>query len=134
MTRGGQKAPSQRQLRVGEELRHLIAHIIEKGDIRDPDVAGKLVTVTEVSVSPDLRNALVYVVETGGGDNAPLLAGLRRVGPYFRHELARQLTLRTVPQLRFVADDSFDQASRIEALLASPEVRRDLQAEDDDGA
>jgi ribosome-binding factor A len=134
MTRGGQRAPSQRQLRVGEELRHLIAHIIEKGDIRDPDVAGKLVTVTEVSVSPDLRNALVYVVQTGGGDCAALLAGLRRVSSYFRHELARQLTLRTVPQLRFAADNSFDQASRIEALLASPEVRRDLHSEDDDGA
>jgi ribosome-binding factor A len=115
---------------VGEELRHLIARILEKGDIRDPDVAGKLVTVTEVSVSPDLRNALVYVVRTGGADPA-LLAGLKRVAPYFRHELARQMDLRVVPNLRFETDSSFDRASRIEALLALPEVRRDLAADQD---
>ena len=126
MTRGGQKPPSQRQLRVGEELRHMIAHILEKGDIRDPDVAGKIVTVTEVSVSPDLRNADVYVVQTGGGDVQALLSGLKRVGPYFRHEMARQMTTRTVPALRFKPDTAFDRASRIEALLALPEVKRDL--------
>ena len=134
MTRGGQKPPSQRQLRVGEELRHLIARIIEKGDIRDPDVAGKLVTVTEVSVSPDLRNAEVFVVQTGGGDPGPLLSGLKRVASYFRHELARQMALRTVPQLRFSIDTSFERASRIEALLSLPEVRRDLAQDNEDGA
>lgn len=126
MTRGGQRAPSQRQLRVGEELRHMIAHIIERGDIRDPDVAGKLVTVTEVSVSPDLRNATVYVVQTGGGDVAPLLSGLKRTASFFRHELARQMTLRTVPSLHFLPDTSFDRADRIEQLLSSPDVQRDL--------
>jgi ribosome-binding factor A len=134
MPRSGPKPPSQRQLRVGEEVRHIIAEIIERGDIRDPDVAGKLVTVTEVSVSPDLRNALVFVVETGGGgDMRALLGGLKRVASYFRHELARKLTSRTVPALRFVADTSFDRASRIEALLSLPEVQRDLH-QDDDGA
>jgi ribosome-binding factor A len=131
MSKSGQKAPSQRQLRVGEEVRHIIAGIIERGDIRDPDVAGKLVTVTEVSVSPDLKNAQVFVVETGGGDMQALLGGLKRVAPFFRHELAHKMTLRTVPALRFAADTSFDQASRIEALLALPEVRRDLHPEDD---
>lgn len=139
MPRGGQKPPSQRQLRVGEELRHLIARIIEKGDIRDPDVAGKLITVTEVSVSPDLRSATVYIVQMGGGDDKPLLGGLKRVAPYFRHELAKQTALRTVPTLRFVSDASFERASRIEALLALPDVRRDLdpelpQVDEDDGA
>jgi ribosome-binding factor A len=126
MPRNSQRAPSQRQLRVGEELRHLIAHILEKGDIRDPDVAGKLITVTEVSVSPDLRSAVAYVVPLGGGEDKALLAGLKRVAPFFRHELARRLALRAVPSLTFAADIAFERARRIEALLAQPEVRRDL--------
>jgi ribosome-binding factor A len=139
MTRGGQKAPSQRQLRVGEELRHMLANILERGDIRDPDVAAKVVTVTEVSVSPDLRNATVFVVQLGGGDMKPLLGGLKRVAPYFKQQLAKQLTLRTVPSLHFVEDTSFDTAERIERLLAQPEVRRDLIKDgspkgEDDGA
>jgi ribosome-binding factor A len=131
----GQRAPSQRQLRVGEELRHAIANILERGDIRDPDVAGRPVTVTEVSVSPDLRAATVFVIPLGGGDSASLLAGLKRVRPYLRHEVARMVQLRLVPDLSFAADTTFDAASRIEALLLSPEVRRDVdatRADDDD--
>lgn len=124
----GQRLPSQRQLRVGEELRHAIANILERGDIRDVDVAGRAVTVTEVTVSPDLRNATVFVVPLGGGESAPLLAGLKRARPYLRHEVARMVQLRTVPDFSFVADTTFDNASRIEALLHSPEVRRDLGA------
>lgn len=130
----GQRAPSQRQLRVGEELRHVIASILERGDIRDADVAGRPVTVTEVTVSPDLRNATVFVIPLGGGDSVSLLAGLKRVRPYLRHEVARMVQMRTIPDLSFVADATFDNASRIEALLHSPEVRRDLggdQADDD---
>ncbi len=128
----GQRAASQRQLRVGEELRLAIASILERGDIRDPDVAGRPVTVTEVSVSPDLRNATVFVVPLGGGDAVSLLAGLKRVRPYLRHEIARQVQLRLVPELAFAADTTFDQVSRIEALLHSPEVRRDLEKTDDE--
>ncbi len=139
MPRGGMKAPSQRQLRIGEEIRHMLANLLERGDVRDPDVAGKVITVTEVSVSPDLRNAAVYVVEMGGGDAKSLLTGLKRVAPYFRQQLAKQMALRTVPALRFHADTSFDRASHIESLLALPEVRRDLEAnrpgfDSDDGA
>ena len=133
MTRGETRAPSQRQLRVGEEVRHILAHVLERGEIRDPDVAGKVITVTEVAVSPDLRNASVYVVEMGGGDIKALLSGLRRVSSFFRHELAQKMTLRTVPMLHFHADTSFDRASRIDALLATPEVRRDLEADPEDG-
>ena len=129
--KNSKREPSQRQLRVGEEVRHILANIIERGDIRDPDVAGKVITVTEVSVSPDLHNATVYVVEMGGGDVSALLKGLKRVASYFRHELSQRMNLRTVPVLNFVEDISFDQASRIDAILASPEVRRDL---DDDGS
>ena len=135
MSRGGEKPPSQRQLRVGEEVRHFLANLLERGDIRDPDVAGKVITVTEVSVSPDLRNAAVYVVEMGGGDIKALLTGLKRVASFFRHELAKQMALRTVPALHFHADVSFDRASRIESLLALPEVRRDLESDrTEDGA
>lgn len=122
----GHKPPSQRQLRVGEELRHVIANIIERGDIRDPDLAGRAITVTEVRISPDLKNATVFVVPLGGGEIEPLLKGLKRARPFLRHEIARQVDLRAVPDLFFEADTSFDEASRIDALLRSPEVRRDL--------
>jgi len=136
MPKGAQKAPSQRQLRVGEEVRHILANVLERGEIRDPDVAGKVITVTEVSISPDLRNASVYVVEMGGGDVKALLTGLKRVATYFRHELSKKMNLRIVPTLHFHPDTSFDRASRIESLLALPEVRRDLDHDDsaDDGS
>ena len=130
MSKGAQKAPSQRQLRVGEEVRHILANVLERGEIRDPDVAGKVITVTEVSISPDLRNAAVYVVEMGGGDVKALLTGLKRVASYFRHELSQKMNLRIVPNLQFHPDTSFDRASRIESILALPEVRRDLQQDD----
>jgi ribosome-binding factor A len=122
----GHKAPSQRQLRVGEELRHIIANIIERGDIRDPDLQGRAITVTEVRISPDLKNATVFAVPLGGGDTGPMLKGLKRATPFLRHEIARQVDLRVVPNLSFEPDLSFDEAGRIEALLRSPEVRRDL--------
>jgi len=136
----GQKPPSQRQLRVGEELRHVIANVIERGDFRDPDLAGRGITVTEVRVSPDLHNATVFITPLGGGDPAPLLAGLKRAKAYLRHEVARAVNLRIVPELWFQPDTSFDEANRIDMLLRSPEVRRDIDgidgdAEDpDDGA
>jgi len=136
MSRNRSKSPpdapqprSQRQLRVGEELRHAIVRILERGDIRDPDVAGKSITVTEVTVSPDLRQATVFVVPLGGGDPAPLLAGLRRVAPFLRHEVGRQVQLRVLPEFSFRSDSSFDQAQRIEEILNSPAVRRDLDGD-----
>lgn len=122
----GNKPPSQRQLRVGEELRHVIANIIERGDIRDPDVQGHAITVTEVRISPDLKNATVFVVPLGGGEVAGILAGLKRARPFLRHEIARTVDLRAVPNLSFEPDTSFDEASKIDALLRRPEVRRDL--------
>ncbi len=122
----GHKAPSQRQLRVGEELRHVIANIIERGDIRDPDLAGRAITVTEVRISPDLKNATVFVVPLGGGDCQAILNGLKRAKPFLRHEIARSVDLRAVPNLSFEPDVSFDEASKIDALLRSPQVRRDL--------
>jgi ribosome-binding factor A len=121
---------SQRQLRVGEELRHAIARILERGEIRDPDVAGRSVTITEVTVSPDLRQATVFVVPLGGGDPGPLLAGLKRVAPFLRHEVGRQVQLRVLPEFSFQSDTSFDRAQRIEEILNSPAVRRDLDNDD----
>lgn len=125
MTRAS-KPPSQRQLRVGEELRHIIAALIERGEFRDPDLQGRAITVTEVRISPDLRNATVFVVPLGGGDPAPVLAGLKRAKSYLRHEIGQAVQLRAVPDLSFQADTSFDEASRIDDLLRSPEVARDL--------
>ncbi len=128
----GAKAPSQRQLRVGEEIRHALAEVLERGEIRDPDVAARPITITEVRVSPDLRNATVFAVPLGGGDTGSMLAGLKRVRPYLRHELSRRLRLRVVPDLSFQPDTSFDVAGRIDALLRNPEVRRDLEDVDQD--
>lgn len=131
MTRGQGRAPGQRQLRVGEEIRHALAHVLERGEIRDPGVAGKSITVTEVRVSPDLRNATVFVTPLGGGDVATVLAGLKRVRAYLRHAVGQAVLLRHVPDLRFQADTSFEVAGRIEAVLRSAEVHQDLEAGDD---
>jgi len=128
MTRGRGKAPSQRQLRVNEEVRHALAWILERGDLRDPVLAATAVTVTEVRTSPDLKNATVFVTPLGGGDAAPLIAALRRAAPFLRHELSRKIELKFVPRLSFQADESFDEYSRIDALLHSPKVQRDIAA------
>ncbi len=129
----GNRAPSQRQLRVGEELRHAIANVIERGEFRDPDLLGRGITVTEVRVSPDLRNATVFITPLGGGDPTPLLSGLKRAKAFLRHEIARAVELRLVPELWFQSDTTFDEANRIDLLLRSPEVRRDVEAEDEAG-
>jgi len=131
MTKGEFKAPSQRQLRVGEELRHALAWIIERGELRDPELSRVSVTVTEVRVSPDLRNATAFVTPLGGGEAAPILEALTRARSFLRHRIGQEVRLRTVPNLSFQADTSFDQASRIEDLLHDPRVARDLQDNDD---
>jgi len=122
----GLKPPSQRQLRVGEELRHAIANLIERGEFRDPDLAGRGITVTEVRVSPDLHNATVFVTPLGGGDPTPVLSGLKRAKAFLRHEIARAVKLRAVPELWFQPDTTFDEANRIDLLLRSADVRRDV--------
>ncbi len=111
------RAPSQRQLRVGEELRHQLALIVERGELRDPGLAGKSLTVTEVSVSPDLRNATAFVAPLGGGDAEEIIAPLQRAAPFLRRRLARVVRLKYAPQLTFSADTSFDNAAHIEGLL-----------------
>ena len=131
MAKQRSKAPGQRQLRVGEELRHILAHIFERGTFRDPALAGVRLTVTEVRPSPDLRHARVYIVPLGGGAMDGILEGLRRVKPYLRREVAAQVSMRFIPDLSFEADRSFDEAAHILTLLHKPEVARDLRPADE---
>jgi ribosome-binding factor A len=128
--------PSQRQLRVGEELRHALSHVLERGELRDPALQGAAVTVTEVRVSPDLKNATAYVMPLGGRHAEEILGALRRGSGYLRGVLAREVELRHAPTIGFELDTSFDHASRIDALLHRPEVARDIEppaADGDDG-
>ncbi|GIX09344.1 30S ribosome-binding factor RbfA [Elioraea sp.] len=120
------KPPSQRQLRVGEEVRHALALIFERGDFRDPALASAHVTVTEVRASPDLRHMTVFVTPLGGGDAAPLLAALKRATPFLRGQVARAVRTKYTPDLVFRADMSIEAAARVEALFHSPAVQRDL--------
>ncbi len=121
---------SQRRLRVGEELRHALADIFGRGLLRDPAVVDRSITVTEVRPSPDLRNATAYVMPLGGGDSAGLLDALRRSAPFLTAEVSRRVHLKFAPRLRFELDGSFDRADKIDSLLRSPEVARDLRTED----
>ncbi len=126
MDRRAERGPSQRQLRVGEELRHALAWILERGEVRDPDLKGVSVTVTEVRVSPDLRKATVFVFPLGGGETEAVVTGLTRARPFLRRKVANAVRLKFVPDIRFRADSSFDEARRIDALLRDPAVARDL--------
>ncbi len=120
------RPPGQRQLRVGEELRHALAHILERGELRDPLLAATPVTVTEVRVSPDLRQARVYVMPLGGSQQEAVVAALMRARGFLRRRLAGSVELKFVPDLVFRLDRSFDEADRIERALRQPEVARDL--------
>lgn len=119
-------AASQRQLRVGEELRHALARILGRGELRDPALVDLSLTVTEVRVSPDLKNATAFIVPLGGGGLDAAVAALNHAAGYFRGQLGREVELRYVPRLTFAADRSFDEAGRIEEILKRPRVRRDL--------
>ena len=125
-------APGQRQLRVGEEIRHALSEIIGRDHLDDPDLHGKMMTVTQVSVSPDLRNATAFVVPFGGGESERLVAALNRAHGYFRRELTRMVKLQFSPAIRFRPDESFEQASKIERLLHDPVVARDLARKDEE--
>ncbi|WP_158047705.1 30S ribosome-binding factor RbfA [Skermanella pratensis] len=124
--------PSQRQLRVGEELRHALAEVLRRGDFRDPDLQNLNVTVTEVRISPDLRNATAFITPLGGGHSEETVAALRRAAAFFRSQIARAVKLRYVPTLSFEPDTSFEYADHINRLLHDPEVARDLDDDDQD--
>jgi len=132
MTRARSKAPSPRQLRVGEEVRHALIEVLRRGGLRDPLLADADVTVSEVRMSPDLRAATAFVVPFGGGDAAALVEALNRAAPFLRGRIAQAVKLRLAPTLSFAPDRSFEAAGRIEALLHDPAVARDLAAPDDD--
>lgn len=119
------RAPSTRPLRVGEEIRHALAEIFARGAPRDPDLADASITFSEVRVSPDLRQATVFVLPLAGIDSAAILKALKRAAPFLRAEVARAVRLRYATQLRFQLDTLFDDAARIEQVLASPHVRQD---------
>ena len=128
------RLPSQRQLRVGEEIRHALAHILERRELRNPDLADTTITVTEVRISPDLKNATVYVVPLGGmGDVQEITAALNKIRPFFHRRVSKSVHLRRTPNLTFVADTTFDEARHINDLLYSTEVARDLKGSDDNG-
>ncbi|WP_234732004.1 30S ribosome-binding factor RbfA [Acidocella facilis] len=118
--------PSQRQLRVGEEIRHVLSDILMRTEFHDPLLAREHLTVSEVRMSPDLKHALVFATVLGQKDIRPLLPALKRVAPYLRAQMAPRLGLRVAPELKFVADEALDEATRINKLLHSPEVTRDL--------
>jgi len=120
---------SQRQLRVGEEIRHLLAELLERGNMRDPDLRDATITVTAVDVSPDLRNAIAFVMPLGGQDKDRLLAALRRAAPWFRGRVSEKAGLRSAPEIRFELDRTFDEADKIGTLLRRPDVARDIKDE-----
>src|ERR1700681_523783 len=122
---------SQRQLRVGEIVRHAVADILAQGGVHDADLEGHIITVPEVRMSPDLKLATVYVMPLGGKDTDKVIAALERNKKFLRGEVARRVNLKFAPDLRFRADDRFDEAERIEKLLRTPAVQRDLAPDSD---
>jgi ribosome-binding factor A len=128
------QGPSQRQLRVGEMLRHSLAQILLRGEIRDPDLEGVSVTVTQVKPSGDMRHATVFVEPLGGKNAKQIVGALNRHKAFLRGEMGRMIELKFTPELRFVEDESFAEAQKIETLLKSERVQRDLKSDDDDGS
>jgi ribosome-binding factor A len=120
------KAPSQRQLKVGELIRHALAQILNRGDISDEVLNRHSLTVPEVRMTPDLKLATAYVMPLGGGEADEVVARLEQHKRFLRGELARRVNLKYMPQLRFKVDVSFESSGRIDAILASPKVARDL--------
>src|SRR5215207_786566 len=111
------KGPTQRQLRAGELVRHALAEILSRGDVHDPVLEAHMITVPEVRMSPDLRQATAYVMPLGGRDAKPVLAALERNKRFLRGEIARRVNLKFAPEIRFQLDERFEEAERIEKLL-----------------
>jgi ribosome-binding factor A len=120
---------SQRQLRVGEAVRHAVADILAHGNVHDPDLEGHIITVPEVRMSPDLKLATIYVMPLGGRDTEVVLAALERNKKFLRGEVAQRINLKFAPDIRFRVDDRFEEAERIEKLLRTPAVQRDIASD-----
>ena len=121
------KGPSQRQLRVGELVRHTLSELFTRGNVHDPVIERHLITVPEVRMSGDLRLATIYVMPLGGKDSEQVLAALERNKKFLRGEVAHRVNLKFAPEIQFRIDERFDEAERIEKLLRTPRVRRDLE-------
>jgi ribosome-binding factor A len=121
------RAPTQRQLRVGELIRHKMAEMLARGDIHDDVLASHVVTVPEVRLSPDLKLATVYVIPLGGADTQAVIEALNRHKRFIRGEIAHAVNLKFAPDIRFRCDETFEEASRIDGLLADPKVRQDVE-------
>ena len=124
--------PTQRQLRVGEMLRHALADVLRENDIRDPDLDGVSVTITQIKPSPDMRYATVYCEPLGGGNAKEIVAALNRHKGFLRGEMGHRIAMKFTPDLRFVEDESFAEAQKIEDILKSDRVSRDIAASDED--
>ncbi|WP_443971839.1 30S ribosome-binding factor RbfA [Sphingobium sp. CR28] len=123
---GNTGEPSVRVLRVGEQMRHILAEIIQRGDVHDDVLASHVVSVTEVRMSPDLRHATVFIKALMGRDEEAVLKALRTNTAYLQREVARRVKLKFAAKLKFIADDSFEEGGHIDAILRSPTVARDL--------
>ena len=124
--------PNQRMLRVGEIVRHAIADILSQGGVHDPVLETHLITVPEVRMSPDLKLATIYVMPLGGRDTDIVVKALEANKKFLRGELAHRVNLKFAPDVRFRVDERFDEAERIEKLLRTPAVQRDLAADSQD--
>lgn len=122
--------PSQRMLRVGELVKHKLAEMLARGDIHDDVLASHVVTISEVRLSPDLKLATAYVIPLGGKDTKAVITALEKHKKYIRGEIAHTVNLRSAPDLRFREDETFEEVSRIDALLFSEKVRRDVEKKD----
>lgn len=125
--------PTQRQQRVAELVRHALSDVLTRGDLTEPVLANHVVTIPEVRMSPDLKLATAYVMPLGGRDEQAVLDALERSKKLLRGEVARRVNLKFAPDLRFRRDESFDEAARIDALLASERVRRDVEGDAESG-
>ena len=126
------KGPSQRQLRAGEVIRHVLVEILHRENLREPELQGVSITVSEVRISPDLKQASVYAAPLGGGQQVDVINALNKVAPYLRGLLGKKVELKFTPELKFMSDETFAEAQRIDQLLARPEVVRDLLEQDGD--
>jgi ribosome-binding factor A len=127
----GTGEPSVRLLRVGEQVRHILADILQRGDVHDDVLATHLVSVTEVRMSPDLKHATVFVKPLLGKDEDVVLKALRTNTAYLQREVAKRVKMKFAAKLKFIGDESFEEGSHIDAILRSPAVARDLAAEDE---
>lgn len=127
------RGPGQRQLRVGELIRRTLSDVLMRGELHEPELAGRSITVGEVSMSPDLRIATVYVMPLGGANVRDTIKALARAAPELRRAINKTMTLKFSPELRFMPDETFDQMDATRAMLSDDRVRRDLDRSDPEG-